>query len=84
MLELALTAALATVFTVVVANWGTHAMQRVMPHVERTLRAAEARFVFALSLLFLLSSGSLYRCCGDCGRISGGLGIGGKHWLPRT
>lgn len=53
--QLSLTALLAAGFTVVVGRWGTHAMRRVTPHVERTLRAAEARFVLALSLLFLLA-----------------------------
>jgi Na+:H+ antiporter len=52
--QLSLTALLAAGFTVVVGRWGTHAMRRVTPHIERTLRAAEARFVLALSLLFLL------------------------------
>jgi Kef-type K+ transport system membrane component KefB len=53
--QLSLTALLAAGFTVVVGRWGTHAMRRVTPHVQRTLRAAEARFVLALSLLFLLA-----------------------------
>jgi Kef-type K+ transport system membrane component KefB len=54
-LQLSLTAVLAAGFTVIVARWGTHAMRRVTPHVERTLKAAEARFVLALSLLFGLA-----------------------------
>jgi Kef-type K+ transport system membrane component KefB len=54
-LQLCLTALLAAGFTVIVARWGTHAVRRVTPHVERTLKAAEARFVMALSLLFALS-----------------------------
>jgi Kef-type K+ transport system membrane component KefB len=54
-LQLSLTALLAAGFTVVVGHWGSHAMQRVTPHVHRTLKAVEARFVMALSLLFLLS-----------------------------
>jgi Kef-type K+ transport system membrane component KefB len=54
-LQLSLTALLAAGFTMIVARWGAHAMRRVTPHVERTLKAAEARFVLALSLLFGLA-----------------------------
>lgn len=53
--QLSLTALLAASFTIIVARWGTHAMRRVTPHVERTLKAAEGRFVLALSLLFGLA-----------------------------
>lgn len=53
--QLSLTAILAVSFTIIVARWGTHAMRRVTPHVERTLKAAEGRFVLALSLLFGLA-----------------------------
>jgi Na+:H+ antiporter len=55
-LQLSLTALLAAGFTVIVARWGTHALSRVAPHVERTLKASEARFVLALSLLFGLAA----------------------------
>lgn len=55
-LQLSLTALLAAGFTIIVARWGTHAMRRVTPHVDRTLKAAEARFVLALSLLFALAA----------------------------
>jgi len=58
-LQLALTAVLAAGFTVVVGKWGTHAIQRVKPHVER-LRAAEAHFVIALCLLFALAGLALW------------------------
>ncbi len=54
-LQLSLTALLAAGFTVVVGHWGSHAMRRVTPRIHRTLRATEARFVLALSLLFLLA-----------------------------
>jgi Kef-type K+ transport system membrane component KefB len=52
--QLLLTAVLAAGFTVIVGKWGTHAIRRVKPHVER-LRAAEAHFVMGLSLLFALA-----------------------------
>lgn len=55
LLQLSLTALLAGAFTLIVARWGTHAMRHMTPHVERTLKAAEARFILALSLLFALA-----------------------------
>lgn len=55
LLQLSLTAVLAASFTVIIAKWGTHAIRRVAPHVERSLKASEARFVFALALLFALA-----------------------------
>jgi len=54
-LQLSLTAILATAFTVIVAKWGSQAMGRVLPKVHETLRAAEGRFVVALSLLLALA-----------------------------
>lgn len=54
-LQLSLTALLATGFTVIVAKWGSQALGRVLPRVHETLRAAEARFVVALSLLLGLA-----------------------------
>jgi Kef-type K+ transport system membrane component KefB len=54
-LQLSLTTVLAVGFTVIVAKWGTHAIQKVKPHVERTLKVAEAHFVMSLSLLFALA-----------------------------
>jgi Kef-type K+ transport system membrane component KefB len=54
-LQLSATAILATAFTIIVAKWGTRAMSRIVPRVQESLRAAEARFVIALSLLFALA-----------------------------
>src|SRR3954467_4126925 len=51
-LELGLTAVLAVGFTVIVAKWGTHAMGKVVPHVDQKLRVGEAQFALAMSLLF--------------------------------
>lgn len=53
-LQLVLTAVLAVGFTVIVGKWGTDAIRRVQPHVER-LRAAEGHFIMALTLLFALA-----------------------------
>jgi Kef-type K+ transport system membrane component KefB len=59
-LALSLTAALAVGFTVIVAMWGTHAMGKVVPHVDRKLRVGEAQFALAMSLLFALSVAAVY------------------------
>jgi Kef-type K+ transport system membrane component KefB len=58
--QLSLTALAATAFTVIVAKWGTHTMGRVVPHVDRNLKVAEARFVLAMSLLFALALMAVY------------------------
>jgi Kef-type K+ transport system membrane component KefB len=60
LLQLSLTALAATAFTVIVARWGAHAMNHVVPHVERTWRVAESRFVMAMGLLFALSLLAVY------------------------
>lgn len=60
LLQLSLTALAATAFTVIIAKWGTHAMNHVVPHVERTWRVAESRFVMAMALLFALSLLAVY------------------------
>src|SRR3954468_13911111 len=57
---LALTALLAIGFTVIVAKWGTHAMGKVVPHVDQKLRVGEAQFALAMSLLFALSLAAVY------------------------
>jgi Kef-type K+ transport system membrane component KefB len=57
---LALTAVLAVGFTLVVAKWGTHAMGKVVPHVDEKLRVGEAQFALAMSLLFALSLAAVY------------------------
>lgn len=53
--ELALTAVLAIGFTLIVLKWGQHAMDRVLPRVDESFRAAEAQFVLAMMLLFTLA-----------------------------
>jgi Kef-type K+ transport system membrane component KefB len=59
-LQLAITALVAAAFTVIVAKWGTHAVGRVVPHVDKRLKVAEARFVLAMSLLFGLALMAVY------------------------
>ena len=59
-LQLGLTALAATAFTVIVAMWGTHAMRRLVPHVDSKVKVAEARFVLAMSLLFALALMAVY------------------------
>jgi Kef-type K+ transport system membrane component KefB len=55
LVELGLTAGLAVGFTVVVAQWGTKTMDRIVPHVEHRLQAAGGEFTLAIALLFSLS-----------------------------
>ena len=54
LVELSMTAAVAIGFTVVVAKWGTKAMEKVMPRASQ-LRLTEAQFAVAISILFGLS-----------------------------
>jgi len=50
--EIALTAALATAFTVVMGVWGTKAANRLMPHFDSRVKADDAKFHIALVFLF--------------------------------
>jgi Kef-type K+ transport system membrane component KefB len=59
-LEIALTAFLATAFTVVLAKWGTTAVSHVLPHFHSKVRAEEAQFHISLVLLFALSALAMY------------------------
>lgn len=54
-LDIALTAAMASGFTVVLAKWGTTAVNRVLPHFKSRARAEEAEFHIALVVLFALA-----------------------------
>jgi len=58
--EIALTALLATAFTVVLAKWGTAAVNHVLPHFHSNAEAEEAQFHISLVLLFALSALALY------------------------
>ena len=75
-LQLGLTALAAVAFTVIVAKWGTHAMGRVVPHVDRTesgrgaVRAGDEPAVRAGA------AGGLHWRGGDRGRVSGRLALG--------
>lgn len=51
-LKLSMTAVAAVAFTLVVAKWGTPAMQRIVPRVEARLQAGEVQFNLAMILLF--------------------------------
>lgn len=55
LVELVSTAALAVGFTVVVAQWGKPAMDRMLPRVQARLRGSDSDFTLALVLLFGLS-----------------------------
>lgn len=54
-LDIALTAGLASAFTVIMAIWGTTAVNRVLPHFKSRVRAEEAEFHIALVVLFALA-----------------------------
>lgn len=58
--EILLTATLASAFTVIVAHWGTRAVNRVAPHFESRLRAGEVQFNLAMVLLFALAVLAMY------------------------
>ena len=58
--ELAFTAILATGFTVFLAIWGHRAVSRAVPHIEASMRTAEAQFTIAMALLFGLSVLAVY------------------------
>lgn len=53
--EIALTASLATAFTVVMAFWGTTAVNRLLPHFDSRAKADEAKFHIALIFLFAMA-----------------------------
>ena len=59
-LAIALTAGLATAFTVVLAKWGTTAVNRVLPHFHSKAQAEDAQFHISLVLLFALSALAVY------------------------
>jgi Kef-type K+ transport system membrane component KefB len=59
-LELTLTALLASAFTVVLAIWGSKAMARFVPKMNKTMLAGEAPFVASVVLLFALSVLAVY------------------------
>jgi Kef-type K+ transport system membrane component KefB len=58
--DLALTALLAGGFTLIVARWGTRAMQSVVPRLNQSARGGEAQFGMAMILLFALSLLAVY------------------------
>ena len=58
--EIALTAGLATAFTVILAKWGTTAVNHVLPHFHSKAEAEEAQFHISLVVLFALSALAMY------------------------
>ena len=57
---IALTAGLATAFTVIMAKWGTTAVNRILPHFHSRAEAEDAQFHLSLILLFALSALAIY------------------------
>jgi Kef-type K+ transport system membrane component KefB len=54
-LDISITLVIAVSFVLVIAIWGRHAMNRVVPRVEEKLQLAEAEFAFSICLLFALA-----------------------------
>jgi Kef-type K+ transport system membrane component KefB len=50
----------AVLFIVLVATWGTKALQRLLPRIGKGMRAAEAEFALSMLILFGLSLVSVY------------------------
>lgn len=59
-LELAITAAVAIGFVVVVAAWGSKAASRIVPRMQASLRVGEAEFSLSIVLLFALAALAVY------------------------
>lgn len=55
-LEIALTATLAIAFVLAVIQFGSKAMERMVPRVRETMRSSEADFAIAITLLFALAA----------------------------
>ncbi len=53
--ELLLSAAIAAAFSLAVIRWGARGMNRILPHLEGTLRAGEVQFNLAMVVLFGLA-----------------------------
>jgi Kef-type K+ transport system membrane component KefB len=58
--QLSLTAVLAIGFTIVIARWGTRAMNMIVPRIDQKLSATEGQFALAMCLLFGLSLLAVY------------------------
>jgi Kef-type K+ transport system membrane component KefB len=58
--EIALTACMATAFTVIMAKWGTLAVNRILPYFRSRAGGEEAQFHLSLILLFALSALAIY------------------------
>ncbi len=54
-LELGTTAVLATGFTVIVAQYGTRAFEKIVPRVDSATKTAKSQFILSILLLLLLS-----------------------------
>ncbi|MCU1335359.1 MAG: sodium/hydrogen exchanger [Bryobacterales bacterium] len=59
-LEIAFTAGMAAAFTVILAKWGTAAVNRILPHFHSRADAEDAQFHLSLIVLFALSALAIY------------------------
>ena len=83
-LQLAITAALAAGFTIVVATWGTRSMSRILPGVKQNLRVGEAQFAFSMILLFTFAVLAVYAgVAAIVGAFLAGLALS-EHVQPRV
>ena len=57
---LAFTAVVACGFTIIVARWGTRAMNQVVPRMDARMRLQESQFALSMCLLFGLSLAAVY------------------------
>jgi len=77
--EIALTAALAIAFVVVVALWGNHAMGKVVPRMQENMKVAEAEYALAIILLFGLAVLAVYvGVAAIVGAFFAGMALAGK------
>lgn len=59
-IELALTAVLAIAFVLVVVQFGTKAVEKILPRMRDKMHSAESDFAIAISLLFALAALAVY------------------------
>jgi Kef-type K+ transport system membrane component KefB len=79
LLEIALTAALAVAFVLIVVMWGDKAMGHVVPRVQRNLQSSEAEFSFSMILLFALAVLAVYvGIAAIVGAFFAGMALAGK------
>ena len=59
-IDVAITACLATAFTVIVAKWGPAAVRRAAPIVHNRMQVGETQFTIAMIILLALAALAIY------------------------